>query len=156
MKIIFLDIDGVLNSEMYEASRKDDCGDGYIDLSRVKLLADIVNATDAKIVLISSLRLDWDKNPDLCGKDGKYINQCFAKNGLSIMDKTPYFSLFTERRKEVLSWLLDHQSEVERFVIIDDMKDGWGELDYRVVNTNPQGYGLEEAHVEKAIELLKL
>ena len=156
MKIIFLDIDGVLNSEMYEASRKDDCGDGYIDLSRVKLLADIVNATDAKIVLISSLRLDWDKNPDLCGKDGKYINQCLAKYGLSIMDKTPYFSLFTERRKEVLSWLLDYQSEVERFVIIDDMKDGWGELDYRVVNTNPQGYGLEEAHVEKAIELLKL
>jgi hypothetical protein len=151
MKIIFLDVDGVLNSEMYEA-----CDDGYIDLSRVKLLAEIVNATDAKIVLISSLRLDWDKNPDLCGKDGKYINQCFAKNGLSIMDKTPYFSLFTERRKEVLSWLLDHQSEVERFVIIDDMKDGWGELDYRVVNTNPQGYGLEEAHVEKAIELLKL
>lgn len=156
MKIIFLDIDGVLNSEMYEASRKDDCGDGYIDLSRVKLLADIVNATDAKIVLISSLRLDWDKNPGLCGKEGKYINQCLAKYGLSIMDKTPYFSLFTERRKEVLSWLLDHQSEVERFVIIDDMKDGWGELDYRVVNTNPQGYGLEEAHVEKAIELLKL
>ena len=156
MKIIFLDIDGVLNSEMYEASRKDDCGDGYIDLSRVKLLADIVNATDAKIVLISSLRLDWNKNPDLCGKDGKYINQCLAKYGLSIMDKTPYFSLFTERRKEVLSWLLDHQSEVERFVIIDDMKDGWGELDYRVVNTNPQGYGLVEAHVEKAIELLKL
>ena len=156
MKIIFLDIDGVLNSDMYEASRADDSSEGYIDLSRVKLLADIVNATDAKIVLISSLRLDWDKNPDLCGKDGKYINQCLAKYGLSIMDKTPYFSLFTERRKEVLSWLLDHQSEVERFVIIDDMKDGWGELDYRVVNTNPQGYGLEEAHVEKAIELLKL
>ena len=156
MKIIFLDIDGVLNSETYDASRKDDCGDGYIDLSRVKLLADIINATDAKIVLISSLRLDWDKNPDLCGKDGKYINQCLAKYGLSIMDKTPFFSLFTERRKEILSWISNHRSEVEGFVIIDDMNYGWGELSDRVINTDPQGYGLEEEHVEKALELLKV
>ena len=154
MKIIFLDIDGVLNSETYEASRNEDCGDGYIDLSRVKLLADIVNATVAKIVLISSLRLDWDKNPELCGKDGKYINQCLAKYGLSITDKTPFFSIFTERRKEILNWLLNHHSEVEGFVIIDDMKGGWGELRDRVINTNPQGYGLEEEHVQKALELL--
>ena len=154
MKIIFLDIDGVLNSETYEASRNEDCGDGYIDLSRVKLLADIVNATGAKIVLISSLRLGWDKKPELCGKDGKYINQCFAKYGLSVMDKTPYFNLFTERRKEILNWLLNHHSEVEGFVIIDDMKGGWGELSDRVINTNPQGYGLEEEHVQKALELL--
>lgn len=156
MKIIFLDIDGVLNSEMYEASRDEECGDGYIDLSRVKLLADIINATDAKIVLISSLRLDWDKKPELCGKDGKYINQCFAKYGLSIMDKTPYFNLFTERRKEIFNWLLNHHSEVAGFVIIDDMQGGWCELRDRVINTNPQGYGLEEEHVEKAIKLLNV
>ena len=62
MKIIFLDIDGVLNSEMYKAPSSENCVDGYIDSSRIKLLADIVNATDAKIVLISSLRIDWDKS----------------------------------------------------------------------------------------------
>lgn len=154
MKIIFLDIDGVLNSEIYEASRREDCGDGYIDLSRVKLLADIVNATGAKIVLTSSLRLDWDKNPDLCDKDGKYINQCLARYGLSIMDKTPFFSLFTERRKEILNWLSNHRSEVESFVILDDMNYGWGELSGRVVITDPLSYGLEEEHVQKALELL--
>lgn len=156
MKIIFLDIDGVLNSETYEASCNEECGDGYIDLSRVKLLADIVNATGAKIVLTSSLRMDWDKNRDLCDKDGKYINQCLDRYGLYITDKTPFFSLFTERRKEILSWLLNHHSEVEGFVIIDDMNYGWGELSDRVINTNPQGYGLEEEHVEKALELLKV
>ena len=152
MKIIFLDIDGVLNSEMYKASSSKD---GYIDLSRVKHIAEIVNATDAKIVLISSLRVDWDKSPELCGDDGKYINKCFAEYGLSIMDKTPYISFFTARRKEIVSWLSVHQNEVESFVIIDDMQDGWEELSSRVVNTNPEGYGLEEVHVKKAIELLK-
>lgn len=154
MKIIFLDIDGVLNSEIYEASCNEECGDGYIDLSRVKLLADIVNATDAKIVLTSSLRLDWDKKPDCCGEDGKYINQCLDRYGLYITDKTPFFGLFTERRKEILSWLLNHRSEVESFVILDDMNYGWGELSGRVVSTDPLSYGLEEVHVQKALELL--
>ena len=152
MKIIFLDIDGVLNSEMYNA---ESCVDGYIDLSRVKLLADIVNVTDAKIVLISSLRIGWDKSSELCGDDGKYINKCFAQYGLSIMDKTPYISFFTARRKEIMSWLSVHQDEVESFVIIDDMQGVWENLNSRVVNTNPYGYGLEEEHVKKAIELLE-
>ena len=71
------------------------------------------------------------------------------------MDKTPYISFFTARRKEIISWLSVHQNEVESFVIIDDMQDGWGNLSSRVVNTNPYGYGLEEVHVKKAIELLK-
>ncbi len=154
MKIIFLDVDGVLNSEMYEASRNDDCGDGYIDLSRVKLLADIVNATGAKIVLTSSLRLEWEKDSKRCGSDGKYINQCFAKYGLSIMDKTLFTSFFAERRKEILSWISNHRSEVESFVILDDMNYGWGELSGRVVITDPLSYGLEEEHVQKALELL--
>ena len=154
MKIIFLDIDGVLNSETYEASRREDCGDGYIDLSRVKLLADIVNTTGAKIVLTSSLRIEWEKDSERCDKDGKYINQCLDRYGLSIMDKTPFTSLFAERRKEILSWISNHRSEVESFVILDDMSYGWGKLSGRVVITDPLSYGLEEEHVQKAVELL--
>jgi hypothetical protein len=40
---------------MYKAPFSENCVDGYIDLSRVKLLADIVNATDAKIKLSSTM-----------------------------------------------------------------------------------------------------
>ena len=155
MKIIFLDIDGVLNSQMYEASRNEECGDGYIDLSRVKLLADIINATGAKIVLTSSLRIEWEKDSERCGSDGKYINQCLAKYGLSIMDKTPFTGFFAERRKEILSWISNHRSELESFVILDDMNYGWGELNGRVVTTDPLRYGLEEENVQKALELLR-
>jgi hypothetical protein len=43
---------------------------------------------------------------------------------------------------------------VESFVILDDMNYGWDKLNSRVVITNPQGYGLEEEHVQKALELL--
>ena len=54
MKIIFLDIDGVLNSVMYDAHRSEERADNRIDMMRVKFLADIVNATGAKIVLGST------------------------------------------------------------------------------------------------------
>ena len=137
MKVIFLDIDGVLNSEMYEASRTENSTDGYIDMSRLKLLADIINATDAKIVLSSSWRLDWDKSSELCGEDGEYINHCLAKYGLAVMDKTPFISFFTERRMEILTWLSNHRSDVESFVVLDDITGGWDELSGRVVITNP-------------------
>ena len=154
MKIIFLDIDGVLNSEMYKTSHLEDCDDKFIDLSRVKLLSDIVNATDAKIVLTSSLRIEWDKSSELCGDDGKYINDCLAKYGLSITDKTPFFNLFDHRRKEILAWLKEHYNHIESFVILDDINFGWDVLLSRVVITNPCGYGLEEIHVQKAIDIL--
>ena len=153
MKIIFLDIDGVLNSVMYDAAREERA-DTRIDMSRVKLLADIVNATDAKIVLSSTWREDWDKSPELCGDDGEYINRCLAKYGLSIIDKTPYLSYSDDRTLEILDWLARHRGEVENFVILDDINCGWGELCSRVVITNPYGYGLEEAHVQKALDIL--
>ena len=156
MKIIFLDIDGVLNSEKYEADRAENRDGDYIDLSRVGLLADLVNATDAKIVLISSWRVDWNQDSKLCGNDGTYINQCLAKYGLFIMDKTPYFSFFTQRKKEILTWISQHCSQVESFVIFDDTDHGWGELSDRVILTNPRGYGLEEVHIQKALELLQV
>ena len=156
MKIIFLDIDGVLNSEMYEWSRGEDRADNRIDLSRVRLLKDIVSATDAKIVLSSTWRLDWDKSPELCGEDGEYLNQCLAQYGLFIIDKTPFNSMIDDRRREILTWLSSHRGEVESFVILDDINCGWEELDRRVVVTDPYGYGLNEEHVKKAIKLLNI
>ena len=154
MKIIFLDIDGVLNSDMYEANRTDKLDDNRIDHSRVKLLADLVKATDAKIVLTSTWRMDWNRISALCGDYGKYLNECFATHGISILDKTPFISYFSERSKEILIWLAHHRESVESFVILDDMNYGWDKLNSRVVITNPQGYGLEEEHVQKALELL--
>ena len=156
MKIIFLDIDGVLNSEIYESNRGEDRANNRIDLSRVKLLKDIVTATDAKIVLSSTWRLDWEKSTELCGEDGKYINKCLEKYDLSIMDKTPFCSFFDDRRKEIWTWLLRHRNDVESFVILDDINSGWNELNSRVVITDPYGYGLDEEHVQKAIKLLNV
>ncbi len=58
MKIIFLDIDGVLNSRQYDAERG--TAEGNIDVSRLLLLKQLIDQTGAKIVLTSSWRRHWD------------------------------------------------------------------------------------------------
>ena len=56
-KVIFLDIDGVLNSVKYDRERR--LQDGNIDESRLLLLRAIVDVTGADIVLSASWRKHW-------------------------------------------------------------------------------------------------
>lgn len=61
MKIIFLDIDGVLNSRAYDRKRNwNEQTD--IDETRLPLIKEIVDATGAKIVLSSTWRQHWNKD----------------------------------------------------------------------------------------------
>ena len=61
MKIIFLDIDGVLNCQKSQSK----CGGLIgIDDKKVKVLRKIVESTNAKIVLCSSWKSGWEYNKD--------------------------------------------------------------------------------------------
>ncbi len=140
MKVIFLDIDGVLNSRRYDRAR-DYSKQTDIDETRVPLVKEIVDATDAKIVLSSTWRYHWNADSSLCDEDGRYINEIFAKFGLTIYDKT---SDTTDEK-------------IDSFVIIDDYMFDWGEFVERFVRTEPQfRAGLEEEHVIKAVEILNV
>lgn len=154
MKILFLDIDGVLNSREYDRHRNwNEQTD--IDETRLPLVKEIIDKTGAKIVLISTWRSHWNRDESLCDEDGMYINRLFSKYGLTIYDKTPDLGLLSKRKDEVKAWLAEHTGEVERFVILDDYRFGWDGLSDFYIHTNPNyGLGLEEEHVEKAIVLL--
>lgn len=154
MKIIFLDIDGVLNSRAYDRKRNwDEQTD--IDETRLPLIKEIVDATGAKIVLSSTWRQYWDRDTNRCDEDGLYINKTFGKFGLSIFDKTPDLGIATVRMDEISKWLKDTDEEIESFVIIDDYRYGWGDLSEHFVKTEPNfRLGIEKEHVEKAIEIL--
>ena len=73
--VIFLDIDGVLNSAAYDRERTDK--DGNIDVSRLALLKRIVDAADAQIVLSSSWREYWEPEDEKCDQIGKELNCIF-------------------------------------------------------------------------------
>lgn len=152
MKIIFLDIDGVLNSFKYDLERGE--GDGDIDVTRLPLLKSLVDKTGARIVISSSWRKHWDKDEIERTPKGEEINLTFEKAGLSIYDKTPDDEVVDGRTAQIKLWLKEHR-EVSSFVIFDDAYFDWEDLDSCVVKTNPMiGRGLEEKHIKRAEEIL--
>lgn len=154
MKVIFLDIDGVLNSRVYDRERNwNEQTD--IDETRLPLVRKIVDGTGAKIVLSSTWREHWDKASGKCDGDGVYINVTFAKFGLEIYGKTPDLGYNADRPDEIQAWLDSAQENIESFVIIDDYRYAWGKLSDNFVKTNPNfGLGLEEEHVRRAIDII--
>ena len=94
MKIIFLDIDGVLNCEHSKSRCQNWIG---IDNKRVKLLRKIVDEIGAKIVLISSWKRKWERfDKDNQHEVGNYLDRKLKRERLYIMDKT--------KDKKRISW----------------------------------------------------
>ena len=153
MKVIFLDIDGVLNSKRYDNDRA--AWTGNIDQTRMVLLKRLVDCTGAEIILSSSWRIHWDVGEAQCDQRGLEMNRIFGAYGLKIAGKTPRIS-FDRRADEIREWLRTNEGLVEQFVILDDIPYGWDELSSHVVKTNYLiGRGLEDAHVEAAVAILK-
>ncbi len=154
MKVIFLDIDGVLNSKRYDNAR-DIIKEQFIDITRVQLVSQIVEQTGAVIVLSTTWRTYWQQGGSN-NDTGRYIDETFASCGLSIFDKTPLLKVTgTERPREIALWIQQCQHSIEQYVILDDYNFGWDGMHNNWVKPNYMiGYGLEQHHVDKAICIL--
>lgn len=157
MKIIFLDIDGVLNPvhnmnalhKMWKVSEgkiksKDDYGYFFLD-HNVNALAHIIELTQAKIVLSSTWRLMGEIR----------IRQLWDHRKLpgELYSVTPSTNEAI-RGKEIDMWLNSFKEEgITSYVIIDDDRDMLPEQSGKFVKTNSY-YGLTMADATKAIEIL--
>ena len=151
MKVIFLDIDGVLNTEAYRENPDVDYFEAPISEIHMCLLEYLVKQTDAKIVLSSTWREYWKKGKTQSDPFGVYINKLFSKYGLEIYDKTPELR---DRSDEIDAWKKLHQGEVESYVILDDFDFEWSqENEKHLVKTTDEN-GLDEDVVEKAALIL--
>lgn len=150
MNIIFLDIDGVLNSERY--MRKYGSTGLVIDPLRLALVKRIVDETDAKIVLTTSWREHWDVDGDRCDSVGREINDVFGGAGLSIFDKTPLID--RNREKEIEQWLACNYP-IDNFVVIDDCFLDSKTIRDHFVKTDNYRDGLGEDNTAEAIKILK-
>lgn len=130
MKIIFLDIDGVLNTSLTfkRIQQEYDKNKIYhieIDKFRLEYLKNIIDNTSAKIVLSSSWKLFFYKDekgiiPTI--QKTFILNQLLKKYGLEIFDLTPIDTNGC-REKEIEMWLNENEN-IENFIIIDDnLKD---------------------------------
>lgn len=135
MKVIFLDIDGVLNSRQDRFSWTIETDIHFIRLKR------IIDKTGAQIVLSSSWRIG-DSSKDI-------VHKRLQQFGMDFIDVTPVFG-GQHRGREIADWLSKH--EVESFVILDDEGD-MDELIDRLVKTD-MNIGLQDSDVDKAVHLL--
>lgn len=142
MKVIFVDVDGVLNSDGFIDSVK---GSQDIDIKTIRLLKNAVNETGAKIVMDTSFRYT---------KSFLKVQEMLLQNGI-LFDKTPFID--NERGKEIKQYLAEHK-DIEDYILLDDVifpdfDDELLEHLIKMDDTNSRGIGkgLQEKDVEEII-----
>ena len=146
MKIIFLDVDGVLNSvEGHYGMPEDD---------KMKRLKHIVEQTGAKVVISSTWRMGKDSDEKVRGSSihRMYVGllKILSDNGIEVIGNTP--QIWKGRGNEIDTWLKESEYEVDSFVILDVDVDMEPYLD-RLVHTDYY-VGLQDEEAEEAIDLL--
>lgn len=161
MKVIFLDVDGVLNSEDdLMIHRKKNGITGCIMHAEVEdrpltLLKEIVEKTSAKIVVSSSWRIGYERNgrKSIFGR-GLYekLEKRLKEYGMEIYDTTPSLGIGTQRGDEIREWL--SKNETENFIILDDDSDMREYINTEHFIHTTYKHGLTEELKDKAIEIL--
>ena len=144
MKIIFLDIDGVLNTSSTlpnNSVSSSEILNPRIETALIEKVNKIVEKTGAEVVLSSSWR---------CGYNLKQIEKLFKERGarFDLNNKTPV--LVYERDQEIRQWLSNNV--VESFVILDDMASAGNGFEDNFILISD---GLTDANMEQAINILR-
>ena len=156
MNVIFLDVDGVLNSYPYMENTK---GLDYINKDNLKILKKIYNLSNFKIVLSSTWRI-LDINRDMERDMYNHLLENLKSQNIEIIDKTPVLGF--NRPLEIRTWL--DNNDVQQFLILDDDFDVEDYKEYNLENNLIQTYyfvnnledgGLQEKHLILAKEILK-
>jgi len=146
MRIIFLDFDGVLNSNKFFIE-SNEAPPFFLDDSKTLLLKQIIDETDAKIVLSTSWREIWDTDLEIAKK----LKEYFTSFNIEIFDSIPFIDYI--RAHEIQNWLDNHPCD--QYVILDDITGPWYNLEDHVVITNIDGNGITKENVQQAISILK-
>lgn len=149
MKVIFLDIDGVLNSDRscmalggYPHPWPEDGQDWYLfDSVAVALLARATSAAGAVCVLSSSWRILLPSLSSL----GRWL-------GVPIIDKTRQAQGNEPRGQQIQDWL-DAHPDVTQYAILDDSIDMLEEQAERLVRVPPAN-GMTQLNYLELLTLL--
>ncbi len=179
MKVIFLDIDGVLNGYNEWTYRLIDIYN-FLNIpirkhikifevkeKYVKRLSKIVRSTGAKIVMSSSWRYGyWNTPYEEKYRDQKILHDLLNKYNLDVIDITPR-SKSGKREDEINQWLNETELNIDKFVILDDESfDLQSFVGKELVKTSKvaegdivkglpyEDTGLKRVHVKQAINIL--
>ncbi len=129
MKVVFLDVDGVLNTIPQSGINQHAMSSALrIDEDKVKLLSGIIRETKARIVLHSGWRLWLDEALRPTRPEAEALVRILRTYHLDLWDKTPDFSTADIREnkrfsqvkaREIHAWLAIHP-EVTRYLLLED------------------------------------
>lgn len=112
MRLIFFDVDGVLNQLQK----------WHIDDNCVKVLAQLVDS-DTKLVLVSTWRLGLERDIDSCSDQVIKLRKSLQKYGMDVVYKTQKLG---DRRKEIDEFL--RGKSVDNYVVLDDDKSEYSSV----------------------------
>lgn len=139
MRVLFVDVDGVLNNAQTRARFGRYTG---IDPSLVSRLRQVTDATGCTVVLSST----WRLYPDFRAEVARHFD---------FQDRTPEIpGIDRGRGAEIQSWLNAHLMEVDDYAILDDDRDMLdGQLDHCFF-TDPD-VGITDALVDRLVVYLQ-
>ena len=163
MKVLFLDIDGVLNTkywytQMDRNTPKDKYGYAF-DPNSVANLKRIVEDTGAEIVISSSWKCMGLSQMEDMWRDRSLPGRIIGITPNSVSDEMllnadiDSIELFHIRGEEIKEWLMKHAKRVSSYAIIDDMDNMLPEQQSHFVQTNPE-VGITEGDADTIITIL--
>jgi len=161
-RVLFLDIDGVLNSNFWNDTHQREISDGtLIDEEIKKILATLVKRAKAKIILHSGWRVWFSAELEPLRVEAQRLVEMLAKENLFIDGVTPDLTTEEIRRgkkfslvkaEEILLWLKMHK-DVSGWVDLDDLDLHNAQVEQHQVRPNPET-GLTVDDVLKAEHIL--
>lgn len=164
MKVIFLDIDGVLNSNFWNDAHQREISDGtLIDEEKIQLFGKLIKRTKAKVVLHSGWKFWFDHEMKPLRKESEKLKTMLEKEGIEIEDITPDHSTEDIRKSkkfslvkanEILAWISEHD-HVDKWIVIDDLDLHNEEIRKHQIRTDAS-VGLTIENVNEAEKMLLL
>lgn len=150
MKVLFLDIDGVLNNSQFNPAAES----STLDPAAVARLNQVVRSTGAKLVLSSSWRyLILEGAMTLQGFE--YLLRSHGLDKGCLLDHTgadQAADVFAGRAAQIQRWLAQHP-EVADWAAIDDAALALGPLGWRQVKTDGT-VGISDADAAQLVAIL--
>lgn len=143
-KLIFLDIDGVLNSSSAKGPYISD-----MEIDKLFLLKKIIDETHSLgVVIISDRRYSEI--------DMKHKREAFDQYGIDMLGeiRKPIMGVGDNRGKQILDFLSSLKEEIDKIVIFDDNDDGISSLFPDEFIQITRFYGLNENVCQKALAIL--
>ncbi len=145
MKVIFLDIDGVLNSHSFLRTNTS----ALFDPDKIKILKKVVRETEAELILHSTLKDHFKSDMTPVTAPACELTDMLFEEGMFLIDKTDEDA---DPETGIRIWL--EKNHVNSYCIIDD-ETSLFRAEAGHLAAPPKNQGLNEECAQKAIYILR-